>query len=132
MTMYCPRQGCRVLATPWRQSMVIADSKLIACVLFVGVVLVLTGFVSGPVYAQVAGANLTGTGTDASGGGVPNANVSIKNTATGIARDITTDADGFYSAPNLLPGVYDITVSAPGFSTSVQTGLTLNVGAAPR
>src|ERR1700682_3904573 len=82
-----------------------------------------------PIHAQVAGANLSGTVSDASGSGVPKANVSIKNTATGVVSDITTDSDGFYSAPNLLPGIYDITVSAPGFSTSVQTGLTLTVGA---
>jgi hypothetical protein len=91
--------------------------------------LALTGSVSAPVYAQVAGANLSGTVTDATGAGVPNADVSIKNAATGVARVITTDSDGFYSAPNLLPGIYDVTVAAPGFSTSVQTGLTLTVGA---
>ncbi len=91
--------------------------------------LALTGLVSGPVYAQVAGATLNGIVSDASGAGVPNANVSIKNTATGVVSDITTDSDGFYSAPNLLPGNYDVTVSAPGFSTAVQSGLTLTVGA---
>ena len=89
----------------------------------------LTGLLSGPVYAQVAGATLNGTVSDASGSGVPNANVSIKNTATGVVRDLSTDSDGFYSAPNLLPGVYEITVSAAGFSTVAQTGLTLTVGA---
>jgi hypothetical protein len=82
-----------------------------------------------PVHAQVAGATLSGTVTDASGSAVPNAKVSIKNNATGVVRDVTTDSAGFYSAPNLLPGVYDITVVAPGFSFSVQTGLTLSVGA---
>jgi hypothetical protein len=109
--------------------LVIANSKVIACVLLVGVVLGLTGLVSGPVYAQVAGATLNGTVADASGAAVPNAHVSIKNTATGVVRDVVTDASGFYSAPNLLPGTYDITVSAQGFSTSVQKGLTLTVGA---
>src|SRR5580704_9210796 len=91
--------------------------------------LALTGLVSGPTHAQVAGATLNGTVSDASSAGVPNANVSIKNAATGVVRDVTTDSDGFYSAPNLLPGSYDITVSAAGFSTVVQTGLTLTVGA---
>jgi outer membrane receptor protein involved in Fe transport len=84
---------------------------------------------SSPVHAQVSGATLTGTVTDASGAVVASAKVSIKNTATDVTRDVTTDSAGLYSAPNLLPGVYDITVVAPGFSTSVQTGLTLTVGA---
>src|SRR6202158_4406192 len=103
--------------------------KQFACGFFVCVTLSITGLVSAPLYAQVAGANLSGTVTDASGAGVPNATVSIKNTATGIVRDITTDSDGFYSAPNLLPGVYDVTATAQGFSTGVQSGLTLTVGA---
>jgi hypothetical protein len=79
--------------------------------------------------AQVTGATLSGTVTDASGSGVPNVTITIKNTATGIGRELATDADGFYSAPNLPPGDYEITFSAQGFSTKVQTGLTLTVGA---
>jgi hypothetical protein len=85
--------------------------------------------VSVPARAQVAGATLSGTVTDASGSGVPNVTVSIKNTATGIGRELTTDTDGFYSAPNIPPGVYEVTFSAQGFSTKVQTGVTLTVGA---
>ncbi|MCU1341165.1 MAG: TonB-dependent receptor plug, partial [Candidatus Acidoferrum typicum] len=97
--------------------------------LLVYVMLALTGLVSIPVHAQVAGATLSGTVTDASSAAVPNAKVSIKNSATGVVRDVTTDSAGFYSTPNLLPGVYDITVVATGFSSAVQTGLTLTVGA---
>jgi outer membrane receptor protein involved in Fe transport len=89
----------------------------------------LTTSLSAPVFAQVTGATLVGTVTDPSGGQVPNANVSIKNRATGVERDVATDSAGFYSAPNLLPGIYDITITASGFSTAVQTGLTLTVGA---
>jgi hypothetical protein len=82
-----------------------------------------------PAHTQVAGATLSGTLTDPSGSGVPNATVSIKNTATGIARAVTTDDTGFYSVPNLTPGVYEVTFSAAGFSTRVETGVTLTVGA---
>jgi hypothetical protein len=48
--------------------------------------------------------------------------------STGVSRDPTTDKDGFYTAPNLLPGTYGITVSAAGFATQVRKGLTLSVG----
>jgi hypothetical protein len=82
-----------------------------------------------PVSAQVTGATLSGTVTDQSGGVVPKAGISIKNVATGVTRAAATDPAGFYSAPNLLPGNYDITTGAPGFSSEVRTGITLTVGA---
>ena len=80
-------------------------------------------------YAQVSGATLSGTITDPSGAAIAGAKVSITNKATGVTRDDTTDAAGFYSAPNLLPGPYEVTASASGFSTAKQSDLTLTVGA---
>src|SRR5579864_8993308 len=82
-----------------------------------------------PAYAQVSGATLSGTITDPSGAAIAGAKVSIANKATGITRDVTTDAAGLYSAPNLQPGVYDVTVSASGFSAAKQADVTLTVGA---
>jgi hypothetical protein len=82
-----------------------------------------------PAHAQVAGATLSGTISDQSGAVIPGGKISIKNVATGITRDVTADAAGFYTAPNLLPGSYEVTVSAPGFATEVRSGITLTVGA---
>jgi hypothetical protein len=82
-----------------------------------------------PVYAQVIGATLSGTVTDQSRAVIPNTQISIKNVATGFTRAVMTDSAGFYTAPNLLPGTYEITVTASGFSAEVQTGITLTVGA---
>lgn len=81
------------------------------------------------VRAQVAGATLSGTVNDPSGAVVPNAQVAAKNTATGITRTATSDSAGFYSIPNLLPGTYEVTVTASGFSTAVQSNIELAVGA---
>src|SRR5438552_17107471 len=81
------------------------------------------------VHAQVTGATLSGTVTDATGAVIPGVMVSIKNRATGVVRTLTTDEAGFYSAPNLQAGGYDVTGSAPGFSTTVQSNITLAVGA---
>src|ERR1700693_1081389 len=105
------------------------DSKKIGFILFTFVALVFVILTSIRVYAQVSGATMAGTISDASGAVIPNAQVSIKNVATGEARAVTTGAAGFYSAPNLLPGSYEVTVTAPGFSTEVRSGLTLTVGA---
>ncbi|MGH9439930.1 MAG: carboxypeptidase regulatory-like domain-containing protein, partial [Terriglobia bacterium] len=93
------------------------------------VVLALSFFVSVPVRAQVAGATLSGTVTDPTGAVIPNAGLSIQNTATGVVRTVTTDASGFYSAPNLQPGSYKVTVTAKGFATTVESKITLSVGA---
>ncbi len=92
-------------------------------------VMVLTSLGASRLRAQAVGATLSGTISDQSGGVVPNAEVAILNTATGETRNVTTNADGLYSAPNLQPGAYTVTVTAAGFSKVVQTGLTLTVGA---
>jgi len=81
------------------------------------------------VQAQVTGATLSGTVADPSGAVVAGAQISIKNTATGITRDVTSDSSGFYTAPNLPPADYEVRVSAKGFSTAVQSNLSLAVGA---
>src|SRR6267142_1208685 len=82
-----------------------------------------------PIYAQVAGATLTGTVKDSSGAVIPNAQVAITDVATGVARTVSPGSSGLYTAPNLLPGTYEIHVTAMGFSTQVQKGITLMVGA---
>jgi hypothetical protein len=84
---------------------------------------------TGQAYAQVAGATLTGTVKDSSGAVIPNAQVAITDTATGVTRTVSPGSAGLYTAPNLLPGTYEVRVSATGFSTRLQKGITLTVGA---
>lgn len=86
-------------------------------------------FASLPAVAQVAGATLSGTVTDPTGGAIPDATVAIRNTATGVVRSVTSNTAGFYSAPNLIPGPYQIKSTAAGFSAQVQENITLTVGA---
>src|SRR2546426_12627820 len=95
-------------------------------------VLAFTIFSAGHAHAQVTGATLSGTVTDASGAVIPGVLVSIKNRATGVTRDVMADEMGFYTAPNLLAGNYDVTVSNPGFTTVVQSNTALAVSAQQR
>src|ERR1700726_3469760 len=81
------------------------------------------------VQAQVAGGTITGTVLDSSGRLIPNVSVSITNVATGINRTVTTNEDGLYIAPNLLPASYELTFTSPGFKTDVRSGIELTVGA---
>jgi len=91
--------------------------------------LLLAVLVSLPVGAQVTGGTLSGTITDPSGAGIPQAQITIKNVATGVEHNLTTNENGFYTATNLLPGNYAVTISAKGFNTEIKSGITINVGA---
>src|SRR6202165_3985683 len=92
------------------------------------VILAIAILFSSQASAQVSGATLSGTITDPSGAAIAGAKVTITNKATGVTRDDMADAAGFYSAPNLLPGSYEVTASATGFSSAKQSDLTLTVG----
>src|SRR5258705_2871281 len=79
--------------------------------------------------AQVTGGTISGTVVDTTGRLIPNCSIVITNTATGITRNLTTNSDGFYTAPNLQAGSYELTFTAPGFRTEAKKGVTLTVGA---
>jgi len=81
------------------------------------------------VHAQVAGGTISGTVTDSSGRVINNVQITITNVATGVTRDVSTNDEGFYSAPNLLPGIYEAKFSAKGFRTEERKGIELTVGA---
>src|SRR5438874_2302341 len=80
-------------------------------------------------WGQVAGGAISGTVTDSSGRVIGNVQITINNLATGVTRDVTTNDEGFYSAPNLLPGMYQAKFSAKGFKTEARSGIALTVGA---
>src|ERR1700694_495805 len=94
----------------------------------IAVLLMIGLLFSVPTAAQVAGGSLSGTITDPSGAAIPRAQIAIKNIATGIERKFTTNTGGFYTASNLLPGTYEIAVTADGFNTEIKTGVNMTVG----
>ncbi|MGB9067870.1 MAG: TonB-dependent receptor [Candidatus Acidiferrales bacterium] len=103
--------------------------QLAICLITIAsVALGLIMLVPSPVRAQVVGATMSGKVMDASGSTIPQAHISIKNLATGVDTPVVTNANGVYSAPNLLPGSYEVSASAAGFAMEVQTGITLTVG----
>ncbi len=78
--------------------------------------------------ATLSFAQLSGTVEDTTGRIVVGASVSARNLDTNQSYAATTNSSGYYVAPNLLPGRYELIVQAAGFAKSVQTAFTLTVG----
>src|SRR6267154_5643770 len=81
------------------------NMKKMSGVLTLVIVLAINVFWIGQAYAQVSGASLAGTVSDSSGAVIPNAEVSITNSATGVTRTVTSGSAGRYTPPNLWPGI---------------------------
>ena len=74
-------------------------------------------------FGQVQTGRLAGTVFDPNRGAVPNASVTVTSQATNVATRMTTDGQGAYVVPALNPGVYTVTVTAPGFRTTSRPGV---------
>ena len=83
-----------------------------------------------PAIAQVSNtaAALRGSVLDEQGGGVPNATVTVSNTALGLSKVIKTGTDGAYEILSLNPGTYRIEIEASGFQKTVADNVVLSVG----
>ena len=92
---------------------------------YMGLACLLLG--SASLWAQVTG-QITGTVHDNSGAVLPNAQVTVKDTAKGVDRAATSNSQGDYLVSGLPVGTYDVSVSAPGFKTYQAKGLKLDVG----
>ena len=80
-------------------------------------------------HAQFDTATVLGTVKDASGAVLPNANVTLKNVATGITANTQSDSEGNYQFTNVKIGVYQITGEAQGFAKAIAENIQVNVGA---
>jgi hypothetical protein len=77
--------------------------------------------------AQETRGNISGTVRDQSGV-VPAASVKITNTGTNVSQQLTTNDKGYFEAPLLIAGTYDVAVEMTGFKTFRQTNIPLSVG----
>ncbi len=78
-------------------------------------------------FAQTETGQITGTVTDPTGAAIAGATVTVRSTATGSVRNLTTSADGSYNVTNLLPGEYLVKVAITGFG-QVEKKVTVTVG----
>src|SRR5882672_4762641 len=81
-------------------------------------------------FAQVssAGAQLSGTVTDATGAVVAKAALTLRDLDTNRTYTATATEAGFYLLPNVTPGRYELKVSYTGFANFTRTGIVLTVG----
>ncbi len=72
---------------------------------------------------------ISGVVQDASGSVVPDADVIVANESKGIRRTLSTNADGIFNAPALVPSSgYKVTVNKTGFAPYEQNEVTVLVG----
>jgi hypothetical protein len=84
--------------------------------------MVLVFAASAACWGQATSGDIVGTVTDKSGAAIANADVSAKNTETGVVTATKANSVGEFHIPNLPAGKYDITGTAQGFSAFVLKG----------
>src|SRR5271170_3052755 len=72
---------------------------------------------SSPIIAQQTLGGIAGTITDASGGTVPDASVTVVEDSTQLTRTAKSNAEGSYAFVNLPIGAYTVTVTHDGFDS---------------
>ena len=73
-------------------------------------------FLAAPALPQAGNGSVRGTVRDQADAVIPNAKVTLTNSATGVASVTATNETGFYVFPVVVPGSYDLTVEAKGLA----------------
>jgi hypothetical protein len=79
---------------------------------------------SGQAFCQ-PNSSIGGSITDATGGVLPGASITVTNTATGITQKVVTNSAGIYAVPGLPVGSYKVTAEMAGFQTQAKTDVRL-------
>jgi len=82
--------------------------------------------------AQAVYGSIIGTITDSTGAVVPNATVTVTDTAKGTSTTVQSDADGQYRAQHLIPDTYTVSVEAANFKTATTDGVVVYADTSPK
>jgi len=74
---------------------------------------------------------ISGAVNDQSGAVIPDVQITVTQTDTGLRRTATSDSRGFYVIPELPLGPYSLEATKMGFQTFVRPGIVLQVGSEP-
>jgi Carboxypeptidase regulatory-like domain len=83
-------------------------------------------------HAQAVYGSIFGTVTDNAGAVVPNAPVKITDVAKGTSITVQTNGSGEYTAQHLIPDVYQVDVTAPGFAPGTVNNVVVYADTAPK
>lgn len=80
-----------------------------------------------PLFAQVDTGGISGVVTDRTGAVIPGAGIRIVQLNTNLETNLQTNEAGFYSAPALRPGNYEVQASKDGFRPQKSQPIDLRV-----
>lgn len=80
-----------------------------------------------PAIAQETRSTISGTVRDEQGI-IPGASVKVLNVGTGVTQQLTTNTSGYFEAPLLIAGTYEVVIEMEGFKTLRRSGITLGSG----
>ena len=72
---------------------------------------------SSTILAQSGAGSIQGTVTDQTGAVIQGASIEVVNKATGVVSHTKSNQVGFFQAPELFTGTYDLTVTTPNMKT---------------
>lgn len=84
------------------------------------------------VFAQTDRGTITGTVSDPAGAIIASATIEARNVATGAVYPTASSGTGNYTIAQLPAGIYDLSVSVPGFKKYVRQGLQVEVAETAR
>lgn len=79
--------------------------------------------------SEAGSASLEGVVTDANGAVVAGANIAVRNSETGLERNVITNNEGRFVVTVLPVGIYSVAIRGNGFAETRRENVRLNVGA---
>ncbi|HET7441930.1 MAG TPA: carboxypeptidase regulatory-like domain-containing protein [Terriglobales bacterium] len=79
------------------------------------------------VLAQSTGGRILGRVADPSGAVLSGVKVTLTNEATGVSRDVQSNASGDYTFVEVQPGTYDVAFEQKGFKKNLQKAVTVEI-----
>ncbi len=107
--------------------LLLASRLVVRRAFLVGTIVSILCTVAASAAAQEFRGTILGRVSDPQGAPIPGATVVVTNEDTNVGADTTSEADGAYRVPFLIPGKYRVEVSLSGFKKFVQSGITVGV-----